>query len=410
MAPGRPLEPALGPAVGAAPGPMMRPLDELTRHGAHVMTVCNACRYCEQYCPVFPAMERRLTFGKADLEYLANLCHNCGECLYACQYAPPHEFGINVPKMLAETRLQSYETLCWPAFMGSAFRRQGLVTSLVLTAAFAAALALAVTAARPGVLHAADASADFYAVIPHLAMVGLFGGVSVFVLCAITIGLIRFQRVLAASASSAAQVPHGAGTLPTPALRRDRRLLRLSRAALLQAVRNALTLRHLHRADGDCVSAEETRRPWRRWCHHATFYGFALCFASTSVAAIYHSVFGWYAPYEYASLPVALGTAGGIGLIAGPAGLLVLMRRRDAALSDPAQDGLNVGFIALLLITSATGLALLAWRHQPIMASLLIVHLGAVLALFVSLPYGKFVHGFYRLLALCLSAEETAAD
>ena len=28
--------------------------------GAHMMTVCNACRYCEQYCPVFPAMERRL--------------------------------------------------------------------------------------------------------------------------------------------------------------------------------------------------------------------------------------------------------------------------------------------------------------------------------------------------------------
>ena len=69
-----------------------------SREGEHVMTVCNACRYCEQYCPVFPAMEQRLTFGKADLVYLANLCHNCGECLYACQYAPPHEFGINVPQ------------------------------------------------------------------------------------------------------------------------------------------------------------------------------------------------------------------------------------------------------------------------------------------------------------------------
>src|SRR5688572_32891927 len=70
------------------------------------MTVCNACRYCEQYCPVFPAMEERRTFGKADLAFLANLCHNCGECLYACQYAPPHEFGINVPNTLAQIRLQ----------------------------------------------------------------------------------------------------------------------------------------------------------------------------------------------------------------------------------------------------------------------------------------------------------------
>ena len=78
------------------------------------MTVCNACRYCERYCPVFPAMERRLTFATADLAYLANLCHNCGECLYACQYAPPHEFGINVPRTLAEIRLRSYEEYCWP--------------------------------------------------------------------------------------------------------------------------------------------------------------------------------------------------------------------------------------------------------------------------------------------------------
>jgi citrate/tricarballylate utilization protein len=28
------------------------------------------------------------------------------------------------------------------------------------------------------------------------------------------------------------------------------------------------------------------------------------------------------------------------------------------------------------------------------------VHLGSVLALFVTLPYGKFVHGLYRLAAL----------
>src|SRR5262245_28073345 len=78
---------------------------ELVARGQHVMTVCNACRYCEAYCPVFQAMEDRFTFTQADLAYLANLCHGCGECLYACQYAPPHEFGINVPRTLGEIRL-----------------------------------------------------------------------------------------------------------------------------------------------------------------------------------------------------------------------------------------------------------------------------------------------------------------
>ena len=61
------------------------------------MTICNACRYCEGFCAVFPAMELRRTFTDQDLKYLANLCHNCRGCYYACQYAPPHEFNLNVP-------------------------------------------------------------------------------------------------------------------------------------------------------------------------------------------------------------------------------------------------------------------------------------------------------------------------
>ena len=54
-----------------------------------------------------------------------------------------------------------------------------------------------------------------------------------------------------------------------------------------------LTLRHLHTTGVDCTTDEEARTPWRRWFHHCTFYGFLLCFASTSVAAVYHTVFGW---------------------------------------------------------------------------------------------------------------------
>jgi citrate/tricarballylate utilization protein len=40
------------------------------------------------------------------------------------------------------------------------------------------------------------------------------------------------------------------------------------------------------------------------------------------------------------------------------------------------------------------------------MGRLLALHLGAVLALFVTLPYGKFVHGFYRLAALWVYERE----
>ena len=356
---------------------------ELIAHGEHVMTVCNACRYCEQYCPVFPAIERRLTFGEADLTYLANLCHNCGECLYACQYAPPHEFGIDVPHTLAAIRLHSYEAYCWPAFLGAAFRRNNLLTGLALSLGFSVGLLALVWMTNPGALTEREPRGDFYSVVPHAVMVTLFGLVGLFVLSALGISAVRFWRAT-----------HGGAVTG------------ISGASICRALRAALTLRHLHATGEDCTSSQDVRTPWRRWFHHCTFYGFMLCFASTSVAAIYHSVFGWQAPYAYASLPVVLGTVGGIGLVIGPAGLWLVKSRRDPALGDPRQAGLDDSFIALLFITSLTGLLLLVLRNTAYMGTLLIVHLGVVLALFIALPYGKFVHGIYRLAALAKNETE----
>jgi citrate/tricarballylate utilization protein len=369
------------------------PDDELAR-GTYVMSVCNACRYCEQYCPVFPAMEQRRTFSAADLRYLANLCHNCGECLYACQYAPPHEFGINVPQTLAAIRTRSYEKYCWPQLLAGAYKRSSLMTSLSLTLGAIAVMAFATSRANPDAMGQSRLDADFYAVVPHGVMVTLFGGVFLFVLTAWAIGLSRFWREQREGARSPVNAH-----LPPPSSR-------ASASIPARALLDMLTLRHLHATGVDCTSAEDTRRPWRRWFHHCTFYGFMLCFASTSVAAIYHSVFGWVAPYDYASLPVVLGAIGGLGLLIGPAGLLVVRARRDAALTNSPDRGLDDAFLVLLFLASLTGLVLLVMRHEPAMGLLLIVHLGVVLALFLTLPYGKFVHGLYRAAALVKAARE----
>jgi citrate/tricarballylate utilization protein len=348
----------------------MLPID-VVRRGQHMLTVCNACRYCEQYCPVFPALEKRRTFEAADLEYLANLCHNCGECLYACQFAPPHEFGVNVPMMLAEVRLHSYKEHAWPPAFGEAFRRHSFRTGLAALALVVSVLVIASIANR-GAMWSSDGSADFYGVISHGAMVTLFGATSLFVLIAMGVSAVRFWR-----GSGAGQVT-----------------LRAS------ALRDAMTLRHLHGRGRDCVSNLEVRQPWRRWFHHCTFYGFLLCFASTSVAAIYHSVFGWRAPYAYSSLPVLLGAAGGFGLLIGPLGLAALGQTRDPDLGHNESRGLDTLFLALLFLTSLTGLALLVLRHTAVMGLLLVGHLAIVMVLLLTLPYGKFVHALYRVLAL----------
>ena len=358
----------------------------LVREGERIMVICNACRYCEGYCAVFPAMERRTVFSAGDLHFLANLCHNCGECLYACQYAPPHEFGVNVPRTLARLRLESYEAYAWPAGLSRAFRRHSVATSIGLAAAMSVVMLAAALAS--GGLRPPAAAAEFYQVLPHGVMIAIFGGVFAFVLVALGVGLVRFQ-------SDAGRIPRR-GAIATSR----------GPAVSWRAIRDALTLRNLHAHGSDCTYAgEEARTASRRWLHHCTFYGFALCFASTSVAAIYHWL-GFPAPYDYVSVPVILGTVGGLGLVAGPAGLYWIGRTRDLAATDPTQGPLDRGFIVLLLLTSASGLVLLALRSTAAMPLLLIGHLGIVLALFVTLPYGKFVHGLYRAAALVRDARE----
>jgi citrate/tricarballylate utilization protein len=67
---------------------------------------------------------------------------------------------------------------------------------------------------------------------------------------------------------------------------------------------------------------------------------------------------------------------------------------------------MDLAFIAMLFFTSATGLLLLALRETSGMPVLLAVHLATVVVLLLTLPYGKFVHGIYRLAALLRYALE----
>ncbi|WP_284618596.1 tricarballylate utilization 4Fe-4S protein TcuB [Aquabacterium humicola] len=347
------------------------------------MQICNACRYCEGFCAVFPAMTRRLEFGKADIHFLANLCHNCGACLHACQYAPPHEFAVNVPQAMARVRGQTYVDYAWPPALGALYQRNGLALSLALAAGLALFLILAV--AINGNLWGGPLGGNFYKLFPHNLLVGLFAPVFLFATLALGMGVRGFYRDVAPATSGAAA----------------------SAPAVAEATDAVLRLRYLDGGHGaGCNNEDDAFTLARRRFHHFTFYGFLLCFAATSVATLYHYAFGWQAPYELPSLPKLLGVAGGVSLMVGTAGLWHLNRRRHASHGDAEQKPMDLGFIALLFLTSASGLALWLGRSTPALAVLLCVHLGAVMALFATLPYGKFAHGIFRSAALLRHAIE----
>ena len=361
----------------ATPGELIPVLNLEETEVQRQMTICNACRYCEGFCAVFPAMTRRLEFAQADIHYLANLCHNCGACLSACQYAAPHEFAVNVPKAMAKVRLETYAEYAWPKPLGKLYQRNGLTLALATGAGLTLFLCLVLLVM--GNLFTAMPGGNFYGIFPHNTLALMFGAVFGFAVLALAIGAQRFWREVTPGEVS--------GSIKT--------------SAALEATANVAQLRYLDGGHGQGCNNEDDRFTlWRRRFHHLTFYGFMLCFAATGVATLYHFLLNRHAPYPILSLPVMLGIAGGIGLLIGPAGLLWLNLRRNPEQGDAHQKPMDRGFIALLLALSISGLALLGFRETAALGLLLALHLGFVMAFFLTMPYSKFAHGIFRSAAL----------
>lgn len=361
----------------AAPGELIPVLNLQESEVQRQMTICNACRYCEGFCAVFPAMTRRLEFAQADIHYLANLCHNCGACLHACQYAAPHEFAVNVPQAMAKVRLDTYAEFAWPQPLGKLYQRNGL--TLALASGAGLTLFLCLTLLIMGNLFSAVPGGNFYAIFPHNTLGLMFGSVFGFAVLALGVGVRRFWREVTPGEASAS----------------------VKTSAALEATANVAQLKYLDGGHGQgCNNEDDKFTLWRRRFHHLTFYGFMLCFAATGVATLYHFLLNWHAPYPVLSLPVMLGVAGGIGLLIGPSGLLWLNLRRNPDHGDAEQKPMDRGFIALLLALSVSGLALLAFRETAALGLLLALHLGFVMAFFLTMPYSKFAHGIFRSAAL----------
>ena len=340
--------------------------------------VCNSCRYCEGYCSVFPALHRQRAFASADITQLANLCHNCRGCYYACQFVEPHEYALNFPRALAQVRQDSWQQFAFPRVLGSAFHRSGFAIAAGLVVAIAALIWLASVL---GAASRASADSGFYALMSHGLMVAIFTPAFLLPLVSVGISLRRYWRYVGGE--------------------------RVAFADLKEALGSAARMKNLDGGHGEGCNFEDEDRftQGRRHVHHAVMYGFLLCFASTSTATVLHYVFNQPAPYGFFSLPKLLGVSGGLLLSLGTVGMLMLKRKSDPQLSDERVRGGDFGFIALLFFVSTSGLLLYALGATPLLSVLLYLHLGSVLAFFLLLPYSKMVHGFYRLAALLREAQ-----
>ncbi|MCW2315961.1 citrate/tricarballylate utilization protein [Rhodoblastus acidophilus] len=336
-----------------------------------ILNICAACMYCDGLCPVFPA----LTGRDDDIAHLANLCHNCRACWYACQYAPPHPFAVNAPAALSRARRQTYADHVWPRILRHGFVRPWLGAGGMLAATLLTFVALVVAGAP-----LAPGSGAFYAVIPWGWMAGLATGALVWAALSLVVSTLRYWRAIAA------------GPKPVPL-----------GAALRRALGDIVTLRHLDGGGPGCHETQPFSRR-RKWFHQAMAGGVMLAFAATLVAAGFEHFFGAQPPFPPASWPVLLGLFGGAGIVVGAAGLLVGEARMDRAPADAGESQLNVSFLIALELVAVSGLALLALRDTPAMGPLLLAHLSLVTGFFVGLPASKAIHAPFRAAALLRAA------
>lgn len=349
--------------------------EDLFAEARRQLSVCNACRYCAGYCPVWPELELRTDLSDGDLGYLANLCHDCQDCYTACMYTAPHEFAINPPQVFAGLREDTYRRYAWPRRMPEPLRGwRGIVAALVAAVAL---LAAGSDAATGQVLSAGGRPGGPYQVVPYWLLLVLVGLPALWCVAVLGAGTLRYWRDI-----------HG-------------RLADLARpGAWAAALGQAARLRNLNGGGAGCDYPGDAPSAARRRFHHALGYGFLLCVASTVSAAVEQDLLGVGPPYPYLSVPVATGTLGGLGMIAGGAGLLALKARSDAARSTPGMRAADYAFTAALLLLAASGLLTLAVRDTQAFGPVLTAHLAAVMVSFAIAPYTKFAHWPYRLLAL----------
>lgn len=350
---------------------------DVIQEAGRQLVICNACRYCEGYCPVFRAIETRRDFKQGDVFYLSNLCHDCRACYYACMYTPPHEFAINIPQIMAEARMETYRRWSWPDFLGRAFKNRSV--TVVLAAGFAALVAVLSLLFIPSEnlfgMHLGPGA--FYEVVPYLAMVA---GALILFFYGIAVWLRGGARFWSETRSALSQ--------------------RGNWKTLAAAVGAALGLRYLKGGGPGCFYPDERPSSVRRFYHSLTFWGFLSDFVSTSLAFIYQDILHILPPYSLTSAPVIFGSIGGVALIIGTCGLIYYKLQSDRQPAAAAASGMDYVFLVTLGLSALTGILTLIFRATAAMGSILVLHLACIAALFITAPYGKFVHAVYRTLAL----------
>ncbi|MFC4055489.1 tricarballylate utilization 4Fe-4S protein TcuB [Actinomadura syzygii] len=349
--------------------------DDLFAEAERQLNICNSCRYCAGYCPVWPALELRTQLTVTDVTHLSNLCHDCQDCFTACMYSPPHEFAVNPPQVFASVREETYGSYVWPAEPPAALRgRRGVLAAFLGSAVLVAVLALLM--GESSVVDGSHTRSP-YELIPHFTLAVIVLIPTIFTLLVMARAAWRYWRDIGGTLAGLTDL-----------------------AAWTRTFGQAATLRHQTGGQEGCSYPDGEPAGARRRFHHMVAYGFLLTFVSTVSAFILETFLDSAPPYDVVSVPVLSGTIGGVLASVGCVGLLVLKRRADVLQSTESMRRADHALLWALLALMLSGLAVLVLRATPVFGPVLGLHLATVIVAFAIAPYTKFFHWVYRVLSI----------
>jgi quinone-modifying oxidoreductase subunit QmoC len=319
------------------------------------------------------------------------LCHQCNDCSLRCPR------GARPGDVLAAVRQKAIEHYAFPGFMGKLVNSARAVPiMLVLLPALLIAAALLVREPIESALGYVDPHGhEFYAhFFPHWLLIVFFSGLTLITFGGLIVGLFRFWKGMKATDEALGKGGAVLGFIPSA----------------IKALGAVLT----HNRFEDCTD-QASRKP----THLMAFYGFLALFIVTVWAVVDLYVMPLVGvealyPFDLTHPMKILANVGGILLIVG-GGRAILNRWKAPQDGNHQSTSFDWIFVWLLFLVGITGFVVEVFRFVAEGAAgseayasgfalpaytVYFLHLVLVFGLLVYLPYSKFAHMWYRLVAM----------
>ncbi len=347
-------------------------MTDIYDEGLRQFRICNACRYCEGYCAVWDAMERKPDLLSSDLKYYSNLCHDCRDCYYVCPYTGEHEFQINIPRVLSQIRIETYGENIVPKRLFPLVKRPYLSWGIVLLFCLAFTFFLAVDVEGPSVLvRPASIGA---AVIPDLYFKML--------------SIILYSYVLVMWAIEGSRYWDSIKVQDMKVVSKD----------VTGAVSDAFSHRYFRGGQSGCSYPRESVSSVRMIAHMGVLFGFIL---DLFTIAFY--------PGLTAGL-VWLYIIGAAGMSVGSLLLLTTKSVSNQELASDSMKSYDYPFTMTIFITGITGVIFPVVSGTSLYSGFFLVHVALVAGIYLMAPFSKFIHPVFRFLSLLRNRMESRME